>query len=198
MLKVKNISYQKDYNILFKNLTFQAKDGVILHVFGINGSGKTSLLKILAGISTAEKGSVSLDEHDVKSFEYKKQIFYFGHLPSLNLTLSSIDNLNFLTNLKQSTNKILLNDALNKIGLKGYENEYCYRLSAGQRRRVVLAGLFLSKAKLWLLDEPFTALDKDGIEIVKQCINNHCKNNGICIIVSHQDNIFANQEVLEL
>ncbi len=91
-----------------------------------------------------------------------------------------------------------MSQALNDVGLKGYEDEYCAKLSAGQKRRVILAGLFVSDAKLWLLDEPFTALDPKGVEIVEQRIKKHSEQGGICIFTTHQDSVLENQRVLAL
>jgi heme exporter protein A len=76
-------------------------------------------------------------------------------------------------------------DALNQIGLQGYEDEYCGKLSAGQKRRVILAGLFVSNAKVWLLDEPFTALDPQGVKIIEHCISKHGKQGGLCLFTTH-------------
>ena len=193
MLKITELSCQRGYNQLFSGLSFNVNAGDILRI-----SGKTSLLKILAGLNTQEQGSISLNKNKVKSEQYQEEVFYLGHLSALSSELSSIENLKFLTSLSKTTNSQTLSQALNDVGLKGYEDEYCAKLSAGQKRRVILAGLFVSDAKLWLLDEPFTALDPKGVEIVEQRIKKHSEQGGICIFTTHQDSVLENQRVLAL
>ncbi len=197
-LNVKNLGCQRGYNQLFSDLSFRVNAGDIFRITGTNGSGKTSLLKILAGLNAPEKGAIFLDQYPVKSNEYLSDIFYLGHLSALSAELTSTENLKFLTGLNKSIDQKLLLDALNQVGLKGYEDEYCAKLSAGQKRRVILAGLFVSNAKVWLLDEPFTALDPHGVEIVEASIAQHCKQGGMCLFTTHQDSALPNQKVLAL
>ncbi len=186
MFIVKNLKCQKGYNLLFKNLSFTIKDGDILRIIGNNGSGKTSLLKILAGISIInDSAQISLDNNKVFSDDYKQQILYLGHQSLINKQLSVIENLSFLHTLNHSS-KVNYKDALIKIGLKNYIDEYCYSLSAGQQRRVILAMLFLSTKKIWLLDEPFTAIDSSGVKLIEKLITKHCQIGGICIFTTHQ------------
>ncbi len=198
MLKIDNLSCQKGYNLLFSHLSFEVNFGDILRITGTNGSGKTSLLKILAGLDMQEQGNVSLGGHVVKSKAYQEEIFYLGHLSALSGELSAFENLEFLTGLNKSTNQVQLIKALSNIGLKGYEDECCTKLSAGQKRRVILAGLFVSNAKIWLLDEPFTALDPNGVTIIENRINKHCKQGGLCLFTTHQNSTLPNQKVLAL
>ena len=197
-LNVNNLSCQRGYNQLFSELSFEVNSGDVLRITGTNGSGKTSLLKILAGLNAAEEGKITLDNHPVKSDEYQSEVFYLGHLSALSAELSSIENLEFLTGLNQSIDQQRLIEALNKVGLEGYENEHCGKLSAGQKRRVILAGLFVSNVKIWLLDEPFTALDPQGVKIVEECISKHCAQGGLCLFTTHQDSALLDQKVLAL
>lgn len=197
-LNIHNLSCQRGYNQLFSGLSFKVNAGDILRIAGTNGSGKTSLLKILAGLNVAEEGSITLDQHLVKSDEYQTEVFYLGHLSALSAELSCIENLEFLTGLNKSIDQQLLVQALEQVGLKGYEDEYCAKLSAGQKRRVILAGLFISSAKIWLLDEPFTALDPQGVKIVEDRISKHCAQGGLCLFTTHQDSALPNQKVLAL
>jgi len=197
-LNIHNLSCQRGYNQLFNDLSFQVNSGDILRITGTNGSGKTSLLKILAGLNAQEQGDITLGDHRVKSEQYQQEIFYLGHLSALSAELSSVENLEFLTGLNKSIDQKLLIEALDHIGLKGYEDEYCAKLSAGQKRRVILAGLFVSNAKVWLLDEPFTALDPQGVAIVEEHISKHCEQGGICLFTTHQDSVLPNQKMLAL
>jgi heme exporter protein A len=197
-LIVTDLCCQRGYNQLFSDLSFEVSSTNILRITGTNGSGKTSLLKILAGLNTSEHGTVSLNEFDVNSNEYQQQIFYLGHSQALSSELSVIENLEFLLSLNKPIDKERLNVAIDRIGLKGYRDEYCSKLSAGQKRRVILAGLFISSAKVWLLDEPFTALDGDGIKIVENIIQKHCDDGGMCLFTTHQDSSLSGQKVLAL
>ncbi len=197
-LNVEYLSCQRGYNQLFENLSFQLNSGELLRITGTNGSGKTSLLKILAGLSEAEQGRVTLGKYRVKSQQYQQAVLYLGHLPALSGELSCIENLEFLTGLNQPVERSKLTKVLGQIGLDGYENEYCEKLSAGQKRRVILTSLFVSNAKIWLLDEPFTALDLQGVAMIEKCISQHCKQGGICLFTTHQKCTLPNQKILAL
>ena len=197
-LNVNNLNCQRGYNQLFSDLSFEVHSGDVLRITGTNGSGKTSLLKILAGLNAPEEGDIKLDNHTVKSDKYQSEVFYLGHLSALSAELTSIENLEFLTGLNKSIDQHLLVEALEQVGLKGYEDEHCAKLSAGQKRRVILAGLFVSNAKIWLLDEPFTALDPHGVKIVEERISKHCAQGGLCLFTTHQDSALPDQKVLVL
>ena len=112
--------------------------------------------------------------------------FYLGHLNALSPELSCIENLNFLLELGTENFNSSYVDALSMVGLNNYENELVANLSAGQKRRVALAALFITPSKLWLLDEPFTSLDSKGIEIVENQIKKHRDSGGLCILTTHQ------------
>jgi len=198
-LKLNNVSCQRGYNLLFSDVSLTLNSGDILRVTGTNGSGKTSLLKILAGLNVQEKGTIHLGDNAVKSEIYRRAVFYLGHLPALSNELTCLENLKFLTSLNQSANEEqALIAALEKVGLSGYKNELCGQLSAGQKRRVALASLVLSKAKVWLLDEPFTALDPQGVKMVEMHIEQHCQQGGMCLFTTHQASALKNQKLLAL
>jgi len=186
-LIVSDLTCQRGYNELFSNLSFELNSGEILKISGANGSGKTSLLKILAGLTSAESGKLSINNNKVGSYDYQSDIFYLGHLPTLSPELHCKENLDYLTQLNNSSSNQALDEALTNVGLKNFEYEYAANLSAGQKRRVVLSALFITKAKVWLLDEPFTALDSDGINVIEAQITRHCNNNGICVLTTHQE-----------
>ena len=184
-LIVSDLTCQRGYNELFSNLSFELNSGEILRVSGANGSGKTSLLKILAGLNSAESGRLSINNNKVGSYDYQSDIFYLGHLPALSPELHCKENLDYLTQLNTSSNQAL-DEALTNVGLKNFEYEYAANLSAGQKRRVVLSALFITQSKVWLLDEPFTALDADGINVIETQITKYCDNGGICVLTTHQ------------
>jgi len=197
-LIVNDLSCQRGYNELFDNLSFELSAGEVLRISGANGSGKTSLLKILAGISSGESGNITFNNNPAGSIAYQSDIFYLGHLPALSPELHCKENLDYLTQLNGNNTGRLVDDALANVGLKNYEYEYAANLSAGQKRRVVLAALFVTQAKIWLLDEPFTALDADGIKSLENQITKHCENGGLCILTTHQDSKLPNLRTLAL
>ena len=185
-LIINNLSCIRGYNQLFTDLSFELRSGEILKISGTNGTGKTSLLKIIAGLNSAESGSIFYKNNDITDINSKLDIFYLGHLNALSPELSCIENLNFLLELGTENFNSSYVDALSMVGLNNYENELVANLSAGQKRRVALAALFITPSKLWLLDEPFTSLDSKGIEIVENQIKKHRDSGGLCIITTHQ------------
>jgi len=185
-LIVTDLTCQRGYNKLFSNLSFELNSGEILKISGANGSGKTSLLKILAGLNSAESGKLSINNNNVGSYDYQSDIFYLGHLPALSPELHSKENLDYLAQLNNCSSDLEISEALTSVGLKNFEYEYAVNLSAGQKRRIVLSALFMTQAKVWLLDEPFTALDADGINVIETQITNHSDDGGICVLTTHQ------------
>ena len=185
-LTVSDLTCQRGYKELFSNLSFELNSGEILKISGTNGSGKTSLLKILAGLNSAESGTLTINNNKVGSYDYQSDIFYLGHLPALSPELYCNENLDYLIQLSNNSSNQSLDDALTNVGLKNFENEYAANLSAGQKRRVVMSALFITQSKVWLLDEPFTALDADGINVIETQITKHCDNGGICVLTTHQ------------
>ncbi|MDC1419075.1 cytochrome c biogenesis heme-transporting ATPase CcmA [Candidatus Thioglobus sp.] len=195
-LSVNNLSCQRGYNLLFENLSFELNSGEVLRISGQNGSGKTSLLKIIAGLNTPELGSIEFDHHQSNIETYQIETLYLGHYAALSSELSCIENLEYLTNLNTEILSPNFHDALKEVGLENYEHESAGNLSAGQKRRIALSLLFISQSKVWLLDEPFTALDSDGIKIIENQIEKHCANGGLCILTTHQDcNIKSLKEI---
>ena len=195
-LSVNNLSCQRGYNILFENLSFELNSGEVLRISGQNGSGKTSLLKIIAGLNSPELGSIEFDQNKSNSETYQIETLYLGHYAALSSELSCIENLEYLTNLNTEILSPNFHGALKEVGLENYEHEPAGNLSAGQKRRVALSLLFISQSRVWLLDEPFTALDSDGIKIIENQIEKHCANGGLCILTTHQDcNIKSLKEI---
>ena len=197
-LIVNDLSCQRGYNELFSNLSFELSPGEILRISGANGSGKTSLLRIIAGISSGESGNVTFNNNPAGSIAYQSDIFYLGHLPALSPELHCKENLDYLTQLNGINTDRLIDDALVNVGLINYKHEYAANLSAGQKRRVVLAALFVTQSRIWLLDEPFTAIDADGIKSLENQITKHCENGGFCILTTHQDSKLPNLRTLKL
>jgi len=186
-LKVTNLSCQKGYNLLFENLSFEINSGEVLKISGPNGSGKTSLLRLLAGLSSFDSGSINYDAFTMNSEEYNLDFLYLGHLTALSPELSCIENLKYSSLLGNKKSELDFSSALKKAGLEKFENELVGKLSAGQKKRIALSLLFVTQSKVWLLDEPFSALDSKAINIFEQKIEEHCSIGGMCILTTHQE-----------
>jgi len=186
-LKINNLSCQRGYNLLFKSLSFELNSGEVLKISGPNGSGKTSLMKILAGLNSFETGSIEYDNIKINSEKYNLDFLYLGHLAALSPELSCLENLKYTAHLGNNNLKPDFSDALTKVGLEKFENELVGKLSAGQKKRIALSLLFITQSKVWLLDEPFSALDSQAIKIIESRIEEHCNSGGLCILTTHQD-----------
>ena len=186
-LKINNLSCQRGYNLLFENLSFELNSGEVLKISGPNGSGKTSLMKILAGLNSFETGSIEYDNIKINSEKYNLDFLYLGHLAALSPELSCLENLKYTAHLGNNNLKPDFSDALTKVGLEKFENELVGKLSAGQKKRIALSLLFITQSKVWLLDEPFSALDSQAIKIIESRIEEHCNYGGLCILTTHQD-----------
>lgn len=196
-LIVNNLSCQRGYKLLFENLSFELNSGEVLKVSGPNGSGKTSLMKILAGLSSFETGSIDYDDTKINSERYNLDFLYLGHLAALSPELSCLENLKYTMRLGNDNLDLDFSDALKKVGLEKFENELVGKLSAGQKKRIALSLLFITQSKVWLLDEPFSALDSKAIKIIETRVEDHCNSGGICILTTHQEcNIKNMKEIL--
>jgi heme exporter protein A len=197
-LIVNNLSCQRGYKLLFENLSFELNSGEVLKVSGPNGSGKTSLMKILAGLSSFETGSIDYDDTKINSERYNLDFLYLGHLAALSPELSCLENLKYTMRLGNDNLDLDFSDALEKVGLKKFENELVGKLSAGQKKRIALSLLFITQSKVWLLDEPFSALDSKAIKIIETRIEDHCNSGGICILTTHQECNIKNMKEISL
>ncbi|ALE01602.1 cytochrome c biogenesis heme-transporting ATPase CcmA [Candidatus Pseudothioglobus singularis] len=200
MLKliVNNLSCQRGYKLLFENLSFELNSGEVLKVSGPNGSGKTSLMKILAGLSSFETGSIDYDDTKINSERYNLDFLYIGHLAALSPELSCLENLKYTMRLGNDNLDLDFSDALKKVGLEKFENELVGKLSAGQKKRIALSVLFITQSKVWLLDEPFSALDSKAIKIIETRVEDHCNSGGICILTTHQECNIKNMKEISL
>ena len=176
----------REHRRLFRHLNFALDAGQALYLEGANGAGKTSLLRILSGLSEPRSGTVYWCGEDIREcrLNYYTQLLYLGHNPALKNDLTALENLQFYSQL--STHQGDAQQALTQLGLLGHEDQPIRTLSAGQRRRVALARLWLTTAKLWILDEPFTALDRTGIEYLEQRMAEHLAADGAIVVTSHQ------------
>ena len=190
VLSVTNLSVVKRDRLLFEKLNFAVELGSLLYVKGQNGAGKTSLLRVLAGLVDADSGEVCFSEQNIQDCRetYHKNLVYFGHKLGINQTLSAVENLQYWCNQHQVVVSIeTIFSTLAQLNLVGLEDIPVANLSAGQQRRVALARFwFKQDAKLWILDEPFTALDTQGIELLTKQITQFLTGGGAVVMTSHQ------------
>lgn len=186
--KVTNLECLRRNNILFQGLSFSINDGDLLEVDGYNGCGKSSLLQMCVGLIQLSEGEITWNDRNINDIRYQFQsdITYFGHMNGVKEGLSAIENMKVMHALSGYKSGVDYSSILKTIGLAGMENVLVGRLSAGQKRRVGLSRIFMAKSKLWLLDEPFNALDKEGKKIIEQLIIEHCKSGGMTIFSTHQ------------
>jgi len=200
MLEVKNLYCERDERVLFDKLCFKVETGEVLQIEGQNGSGKTTLLRILCGLSDAFEGQLFWQGEDLDEVReaYYQAMLYVGHLAGVKGSLTPEENLDWMRKLAPHLNKLTLYQALKKVGLYGFEDVPCYTLSAGQQRRVGLARLYLSSAPLWILDEPFTALDKKGVAEKEALISEHVHTGGTVILTTHHALKIPNKSVRKI
>jgi len=189
MLEVKNLFCERDERVLFSNLSFGIGAGEVVQIEGQNGSGKTTLLRILCGLNESYEGELFWQQKEIAEVrdDYFSQMLYVGHLAGVKSTLTAEENLTWMQQLDPALDKVSVAEALKSVGLYGFEDVLCYTLSAGQQRRVGLARLYLSTAPLWILDEPFTALDKKGVAEKEALLAQHVLNGGSVILTTHHD-----------
>lgn len=189
LLQVENLFCERDERILFDDLGFSLNAGEVIQVEGQNGSGKTTLLRILSGLSENYEGDIFWQGDPVENVrdDFLRELLYFGHHPGVKAILTPEENLRWYAAMHPSIDESQIMSALEKVGLLGYEDAPCHTLSAGQHRRVSLARLYLSDAKLWILDEPFTAIDKRGVAEKEQLILNHARQGGSVILTTHHE-----------
>lgn len=187
-LHINSISCSRGYRDLFEGLSFSLSAGQVLRVEGRNGSGKTSLLRIMAGLAQPLQGDVLWQGRKISHPEsdYFQQLLFIGHRPGIKFELTAQENLAMAVALNGSNETMSLDDALYQVGLYGFEDTPCARLSAGQKRRVALAQLYLSNARVWILDEPYTSLDVAAVAVLEQRFVQHIEQGGILVITSHQ------------
>ncbi len=174
---------------LFSGLNFQLNPRQLLFLEGKNGSGKTTLIRTLCGLFTADQGDILWQDHPIEEHleAYRKALFYLGHLNAIKGDLTALENLRFnhaMSGQKSDDNELL--NALERIGLFGYEDFPTRQLSQGQKRRVALARLLINQSPLWILDEPFVALDIAAVELLQQIISQHIEAGGMAILTTHQ------------
>lgn len=202
LIEARELCCVRDDRSLFEALSFSIEAGSIVQVEGPNGAGKTTLLRILCGMLQSFEGKVLYQGKDIQDYreEWAQAQLYLGHLPGIKLQLNALENLRWILALSsgQQVEEGALFEALSNVGLRGFEDVVCSSLSAGQKRRVALARLYLEKKPVWILDEPFTAIDKKGVAKLEAHLQAHTQQGGIVILTTHQDLSLANVQSIRL
>lgn len=173
---------------MFQGLNFSLEDGGLLQIDGVNGSGKSSLLQMCAGLIQATEGEISWNDENITDcrYQFQSNLSYFGHNNGVKAGLTAQENMKVMHEISGARSDIDYSCILEQIGMIAMEDVLLNRMSAGQKRRIGLTRIFMSPAKLWLLDEPFNALDVKGKAIIEQLIVKHCTAGGMVIFATHQ------------
>lgn len=190
MLTIDNLSFFKDHKKIFSNLGFSVSVSSALIITGKNGCGKSSLLKIIAGISKASSGKILWGGNDVENFraDFNGDTQFLGHKNFLKQELTVFENLDFFARLEGS--EMAVPAALRFFELDEFANQKVKNLSAGWQKRAMLAKLLCCPTTLWLLDEPSSNLDKAGREKLHGLIKNRSKEDGLVIMTTHDEMFF--------
>ena len=200
-LQTRGLTCERDWRVLFSGLDLQLSRGQMLQVSGPNGSGKTSLLRLLAGLMRPTAGEILYMGRPLgrQRYELAQNSLWIGHAAGIKGLLTAQENLAWLTALQHGASAEEIAAALQAVGLKRFEDVPCHTLSAGQQRRVGLARLYLPQAPdLWILDEPFTALDKKAVAQLEKHLATHCEQGGMVIFTTHHELQHLPGQFLEL
>ena len=186
LIRTENLCFERDEIKVIDRVNLELNSGDLLQVEGCNGSGKTTLLRLLTTAVKPTSGRIFYQGKKLSDcrYEYCSNIIFIGHQIALKERLTPVENLNWLSPIGLSQDSI--NRALDLVGLRDFETAPSWSLSAGQKRRVALARLTVSNAKIWFLDEPFTAIDTQGIGLMRQLIDDHVSKGGAVVFSTHQ------------
>ena len=200
-LEAREITCVRGERELFSKLNLQVLPGQCLHIRGENGAGKTSLLRLLTGLASPESGDILWNGYSIKkeASEYRSRLLFLGHQDALKEDLSALENLRMYA----AIDGILLSEqdafaSLWRFGLKGREDLPVNCLSAGQKKRVLMARMVTRLAQVWILDEPFNALDTHAAQELLGLIAQHLESNGLVVLTSHQPLFIPGLRVLDL
>lgn len=187
LLQARGLFCERDERVLFSGLDFTLHAGELMQVAGSNGSGKTTLLRILCGLNSLWDGELfwrGSPLHEQRE-SFLASLLFIGHRVGVNRILSPRENLRWSCALQGGVDDGRIQQALERVGLAGYDDIPCHNLSAGQHQRVALARLHLIDAPLWILDEPFTTLDVDGVRALEQHLASHTAQGGAVMVTTH-------------
>lgn len=186
-VEARELECVRDDRMLFSGLSFRLQAGEVLQVEGRNGSGKTTLLHMLCGLRLPDHGMIYWGDNPVAELgrQFFEKIAYVGHTDGIKRDLTATENLRMASALGKGRMAIDVGQALAHVGLYGFEDVPVRSLSAGQRRRVALARLLMTQAPLWVLDEPYTSLDRHGIEMIERLVHDHVRGGGMVALTTH-------------
>jgi heme exporter protein A len=187
-LKVEGVHVWRGDRHVLKGVSTEVRPQELLHIFGPNGTGKTTLLRVVSGLLHPEQGRVSWLGVPVRNFpaQYQSVMAYSSHEPALKSDLTALENLRFAVGLKRRVTMAELRSALDRTGVLSCADLPTRVLSAGQRRRVTLARVLAMKATVWLLDEPYANLDAAGAVLISGLLQAHVQEGGLALVVAHQ------------
>ena len=188
MLSAKNLTLIRGESCLFQGLEFALNRGELLLLEGQNGSGKTSLMRAIAGMLTLETGEILWNDVPVSEQrqEFHGSLVWLAHRTGLKGDLTLVENLRFEAALRRQAN-VAQAAIFERLGISRLRRLPLRSLSAGQQRRVALARMLMSDVPLWLMDEPFTNLDREGRQLVMDLTEEHLASGGMCVMAAHQD-----------
>jgi heme exporter protein A len=188
LVQAQDLSFERSGRIIFSSVNLYLKEGQIIFIKGKNGSGKTSLLRCLAGFTPITSGKILWYDNEVLPAFYSEEplVAWLGHLDAIKGSLTVKDNLLFFAKI-WSVKLNILNKCIKKLSFEKFMNFPASWLSAGEKRRLSLLRLSFCPAKVWILDEPSTFLDSDNREILINIMNAHLKNKGAIVCATHDD-----------
>ncbi|MFT7525069.1 MAG: heme exporter protein A [Arenicella sp.] len=187
LLSAQSLSCVRGERSLFQSLNFKLKEGQCLHVLGANGSGKTSLLRILSGLTDPTDGSVLWQQKTIHNHpRFLQQSAFLGHKDGIKNQLTALENLSFYQRLEGIINDDLVDQHLAQMGILDCADLSANKLSFGQRRRLAFARLLMPLFKLWILDEPFTGIDVQGRVLIEGVCLKHLQSGGMIVLTNHQ------------
>ena len=200
VLKAEQLFCERDDRVLFRELSFSARAGEVIQIKGSNGSGKTTLLRVICGLNDNYHGALKWfnEPIDDNQDDFYSSLIYLGHQVGVNKVLTPVENLRWSVGLRENVTSESIYQALAEIGLRGFEDSQCFSLSAGQQQRVSLSKLLLGTAVIWILDEPFTTLDVDGVQLLEKLLGDHARKGGVALVTTHHELSLPDLKILEL
>ena len=200
VLKAEQLFCERDDRVLFRELSFSARAGEVIQIKGSNGSGKTTLLRVICGLNDNYHGALKWfnEPIDDNQDDFYSSLIYLGHQVGVNKVLTPVENLRWSVGLRENVTSESIYQALAEIGLRGFEDSQCFSLSAGQQQRVSLSKLLLGTAIIWILDEPFTTLDVDGVQLLEKLLGDHARKGGVALVTTHHELSLPDLKILEL
>lgn len=200
LLQLNKFTCTRDDEPLFVPINVAINAGEVVQVAGPNGAGKTTLLRALCGLFDSFEGEILWQDQPVarSRFAFLSQLLYLGHQPGIKKSLTARENLRWFAGIKGDHGGVDVESALEEVGLAGYADVPCHQMSAGQHRRVGLARLYFDRSPMWVLDEPFTAIDKAGVARLEERVKQHAQSGGSVILTTHQALSFDSYRTVEL